>query len=64
MKPPLELSNVRADGKIDIAQRAEELGAELIVIGSHGLRDVARRVMGSVAEDTLHQAHCPVLVVR
>ena len=55
---------VGADGKIDIAQRAKELEADLVVIGSHGLRDVARRVIGSVAEDVLHQARCPVLVVR
>ncbi len=55
---------VRTDGKIDLAERAEELGADLVALGSHGLRDPARRVMGSTAEDALHQARCPVLVVR
>jgi hypothetical protein len=32
-------------------------------VGSHGLRGIARWVLGSVAESTLRTASCPVLVI-
>ena len=43
---------------------AEELGADLIVIGSRGLSGMKRIVMGSVSESVVRDAHCPVLVMR
>ena len=43
---------------------AEELGADLIVIGSRGLSGMKRLVMGSVSESVVRHAHCPVLVMR
>lgn len=43
---------------------ADELGAELIVIPSHGRTGLARLALGSVAEKVLRLAHCPVLVLR
>ena len=43
---------------------AEELGADLIVIGSRGLSGMRRLLMGSVSESVVRHAHCPVLVVR
>ena len=43
---------------------AEELGADLIVIGSRGLSGMKRFVMGSVSESVVRHAHCPVLVMR
>jgi nucleotide-binding universal stress UspA family protein len=47
-----------------IADRAEELNAELIVIGSHGRTGLTRLVLGSVAERVTRLSHCPVLVVK
>ena len=47
-----------------ISDRAEELKAELIVIGSHGRSGLARLMLGSVAERVVRLAHCPVLVVK
>ena len=47
-----------------VADRAEELNAELIVIGSHGRSGLARWMLGSVAERVVRLAHCPVLVVK
>ncbi len=47
-----------------ILEAAEDDGAELIVMGSRGLSDLAGLVMGSVTHKVLHLAHCPVLVVR
>lgn len=46
------------------SERAEELGAELIVVGSHGRTGLTRLVLGSVAERVTRLAHCPVLVVK
>lgn len=43
---------------------ADELGAELIVIPSHGRTGLARLALGSVAEKVLRMARCPVLVLR
>lgn len=47
-----------------ISERAEELRAELIVVGSHGRTGLTRLVLGSVAERVTRLAHCPVLVVK
>lgn len=46
------------------AERAEELKADLIVIGSHGRTGLTRLVLGSVAERVTRLAHCPVLVMK
>lgn len=46
-----------------IVKAAKEWQADMIVIGSHGRRGVSRAVMGSVAEDVLRRAPCPVFVV-
>jgi nucleotide-binding universal stress UspA family protein len=53
-------------GKADehIVVLAEELGADLIVMGSRGLGGVKRALMGSVSDSVVRHAHCPVLVVR
>ncbi|HEX2870002.1 MAG TPA: universal stress protein [Polyangiaceae bacterium] len=48
---------------VGLSQLASELEADLLVVGSHGLRGIARWVLGSVAESTLRTATCPVLVI-
>jgi len=47
-----------------ITEHAEEIGADLIVIPSHGRTGLKRLLLGSVAERVLRLAHCPVLVLR
>jgi nucleotide-binding universal stress UspA family protein len=47
-----------------IVQEAERLGAELVVVGSHGSTGLARLLLGSVAERIVRTASCSVLVVR
>ena len=49
---------------LEILALAEELGADLIVMGSRGLGGVRRALMGSVSDSVVRHAHCPVLVVR
>jgi nucleotide-binding universal stress UspA family protein len=47
-----------------IAQLASEIGAELVVVSSHGRRGMRRLLLGSVAERTAHLSSVPVLIVR
>lgn len=48
----------------EIVGLAEELSAELVVLGSRGLGPLKRALMGSVSDSVVRHAHCPVLVVR
>jgi nucleotide-binding universal stress UspA family protein len=49
---------------VAIVQAADELHAELVVIGCIGLTGLRRLTLGSVAEAVARAAPCPVLVVR
>ncbi|MFB6236688.1 MAG: universal stress protein [Halopenitus sp.] len=46
-----------------IADHAEEIGADLIVMGSHGRGGVSRAILGSVTERVLRSTEVPVQVV-
>lgn len=47
-----------------IVETAEEIGADLIVVGSHGYNRWERLLLGSVSDSIVHHAPCSVLVVR
>lgn len=47
-----------------IVRTARRLGAELIVVGTHGRTGLARLALGSVAGRVAARARCPVLTVR
>src|SRR5215475_3558352 len=55
---------VEGDPADEILRFADEIGADLIVMGSHGRTGVTRILMGSVSRKVLDQAKCPVLIVR
>ena len=58
-------TNVRAGAPADqIIRTADELEADLIVLGGRGKGAVEAIVLGSVAYSVLHHAPCPVLVTR
>jgi universal stress protein A len=54
MGPPAEVIN----------EVATKIGADVIVMVTHGRRGLARLVEGSVAEKVMRMAPCPVLAVR
>jgi len=47
-----------------IVREGRKLGADLIVLGTHGRRGVRRLVLGSDAEQVVRTASVPVLLVR
>jgi nucleotide-binding universal stress UspA family protein len=51
------------DARAVIAEIATRLGADLIVMGTHGRSGLAHALLGSVAERVVQHAHCPVLIV-
>lgn len=66
----LDLSGVRCRHQVakgetvdSIVASAEELAADLLVVGTHGRSAIAHALIGSSAEAVLEAAGCPVLVV-
>lgn len=47
-----------------ILRAAEETNSDVIVMGTHGRTALARLLMGSVAEEVLRKAPCPVLTSK
>ena len=52
----------RADEEIIVL--AEQIGADLLVMGSRSLGGVRRALVGSVSDSVARHAHCPVMIVR
>ncbi len=48
----------------EILALAEETGAEMIVVGTHGRSRIRRWLLGSVAERLVRHAECSVLIAR
>ena len=49
---------------LEIIQAADKIGANMIIMGTHGRKGVAYLVLGSVAEYVLRHARVPVMSVR
>jgi nucleotide-binding universal stress UspA family protein len=54
----------QGDPANEILRVAKDIGADWIVLGTHGRTGLLRLLMGSVAEQVLRRATCPVLSVR
>ena len=48
----------------EILGLAEDVGADMIMVGTHGYTGVQRLLMGSTAEQVVRTAGCPVIVAR
>ena len=64
--PKIQTRTVLAEGTPfdQILQAAERLQCDLIVIATHGHTGLAHAIIGSVAENVVRRAPCPVLTVR
>ena len=60
----LLLENITRSVSDVIIEQARKLRADVIVMGTHGRRGIARVVMGSAAEGVVRTAPVPVLLVR
>jgi universal stress protein A len=47
-----------------IVEAAKSEGADIIVVGSHGRAALGRALIGSVSDQVVRHAPCPVMVVR
>jgi nucleotide-binding universal stress UspA family protein len=65
-RPGVEMRTALRHGPAwsEIDAVAKEALADLIVIGTHGRRGIARALLGSVAEKVVRTAPCPVLTVH
>ena len=61
---PYEHRLISGDPASAIARLAEEIDADLIVMGTHGRTGLSRLLMGSVAEAVVRRAPCPVLTYK
>jgi hypothetical protein len=61
---PVEHLLEEGDPTTAILQVAQERRCDLIVMGTHGRTGLGRLLMGSVAEQSVRKAPCPVLTVK
>jgi nucleotide-binding universal stress UspA family protein len=64
--PKIEVERRLVEGNpaTEILRTSEETHCDAIVMGSHGRTGLGRLVLGSVAEQVMRQAACPVLIVK
>lgn len=55
---------VEGDAATEILRAAKESKCDLIAIGTHGRTGLHRLLMGSVAEQVVRKAPCPVLTIK
>ena len=65
------LAPTEAEGRVEfgapgpvLCDLAEELGVDVVVVGSRGRDGLRRALLGSVSDHVVRHAPCPVLVVR
>lgn len=61
---PVMRRPLRGDPVSEIVRLADELDADLIVLGTHGRSGLSRLLLGSVAEGVMRKAPCPVVTVK
>jgi nucleotide-binding universal stress UspA family protein len=67
LKPPVSksvLSVKTGSPLVEIVRCAQEQSVDLIVMGTHGHGLIAHMLLGSVADNVIRRAPCPVLTVR
>eukprot|EP00270_Netrium_digitus_P003314 TRINITY_DN137_c0_g1_i2.p1 TRINITY_DN137_c0_g1~~TRINITY_DN137_c0_g1_i2.p1 ORF type:complete len:171 (-),score=43.89 TRINITY_DN137_c0_g1_i2:137-649(-) len=60
----VEFDVIVGEPRESICDAVDQLGADLLVMGSHGYGAIKRALIGSVSNFCVHHAKCPVVVVR
>jgi nucleotide-binding universal stress UspA family protein len=60
---PIEWSVSLGSPAREIEDKAAEIAADLVVMGTHGRKGFSHLVLGSVTEKVMHRVACPVLAV-
>lgn len=55
---------LHGDTAKEIIEYADKQAASVVVIGTHGRSGLLKLLMGSVAEEVVRDAKCPVIVVK
>jgi nucleotide-binding universal stress UspA family protein len=55
---------IGGDPSAEILRVAQEVQSDVIIMGTHGWTGLGRLLMGSVAEQVVRKAPCPVLTLR
>jgi nucleotide-binding universal stress UspA family protein len=63
-KVQVEHRLVQGDAATEILRVAEETKCDVILLGTHGRTGLRRLLMGSVAEQVVRRAPCPVVTVK
>jgi nucleotide-binding universal stress UspA family protein len=63
-KVPVQHRLEQGDAVGEILRVAQESACDLIVMGTHGRTGLVRLLLGSVAEQVVRKAPCPVLTVK
>jgi nucleotide-binding universal stress UspA family protein len=61
---PVEVFVEQGSAYVELVDRAEQWGADLIVIGNHGRAELKHLFLGSVAEKVARHAPCTALIAR
>lgn len=48
----------------ELVNYADQQGADLLVLGTHGRTGLMHLLMGSFAETVMRQSHLPLLIIR
>lgn len=60
----VHLEVVKNSPHVALVQKADECGADLLVVGSHGRSALGRLILGSVSQQVLTHARCSVRIAR
>ena len=63
-RPGLTVETASGAPAATIVTKARDGGFDLIVMGTHGRTGISHLVLGSIAENVVRHAQCPVLTVR
>ncbi len=61
---PFESKVIEGNVHKAIYEEAETMGADLIIMGTHGRSGIEHMVLGSTAERVIREAPCPVMTIK